>query len=143
MSLLLNLVWLLLFGWAAALGWLLAAVLMVITIVGIPWARGALTIALFMLWPVGREAIDRSLLTGREDIGTGGFGFVGNLLWFLFAGWWLALGHLLIGLGFCLTIIGIPFGWQHFKFAGLSLAPIGKEVVDKDTAAMLRRRAYG
>lgn len=143
MSLLLNLVWVLLFGWAAALGWLLAAVIMVITIVGIPWARGALTIALFMLWPVGREAIDRSLLTGREDIGTGGFGFVGNLLWFLFAGWWLALVHLLIGLGFCLTIIGIPFGWQHFKFAGLSLAPIGKEVVDKDTAAMLRRRAYG
>ncbi|QJE74640.1 YccF domain-containing protein [Aerophototrophica crusticola] len=143
LALLLNLLWLFLFGWAAALGWLLAAVVMVITIVGIPWARSALTIALFTLWPVGRTAVDRTLLTGREDIGTGPLGTVGNIIWFVLAGWWLALLHLVVGIGFCLTIIGIPFGFQHFKFAGLSLAPIGKEIVDKDIAEDLRRRAYG
>ncbi|MFC7332775.1 YccF domain-containing protein [Rhodocista pekingensis] len=140
LTLLLNVLWLVLFGFAAAIGWFTAALVMLITIVGIPWARAALTIGVFMLWPFGRTAVDRRLLTGEEDIGTGALGTLGNVLWFLFAGWWLALGHLLIGLGFCLTIIGIPFGFQHFKFAGLSLAPIGKEIVDAPVMDSIRAR---
>lgn len=135
LSLLLNVLWLLLFGWNLALGWFIAGLFMIITIVGIPWARAAFTMGLFMLWPFGRTAVSRDALTGREDIGTGPLGFIGNVVWFVFAGWWLALGHLVVGLGMFLTIIGIPFGWQHFKFAGLALAPIGKDVVDHEVAA--------
>lgn len=133
-NLLLNVLWLILFGFATALGWLTAALIMVITIVGIPWARAAVNIAIFTLWPFGRMAVDRAELTGREDLGTSPLGTLGNIIWFIFAGWWLALGHLLLGIGFCLTIIGIPFGFQHFKFAGLSLAPIGKAIVDREVA---------
>ena len=138
LALILNIVWLLLFGWNLALAWFLAGLLMIITIIGIPWARSAFTIGLFMLWPFGRTAVARDDLYGREDIGTGGLGFLGNVVWFLLAGWWLALGHLVVGLGMFLTIIGIPFGWQHLKFAGLSLAPIGKDIVDRDVADQLR-----
>lgn len=139
-NLLMNILWLVLFGWTAALGWLGAAIIMVISIVGIPWARAAVNIAIFMLWPFGRIAIDREALTGREDIGTSPLGFIGNVIWFLFAGIWLGLGHLLLGLGFCLTIIGIPFGLQHFKFAGLAFAPIGKTIVDREVADAMRYR---
>jgi uncharacterized membrane protein YccF (DUF307 family) len=140
-NLLLNVLWIFLFGFAAALGWLTAALVMVISIVGIPWARAAVNIGIFMLWPFGRVAVDRADLTGREDLGTSALGSIGNIIWFIFAGIWLALGHLLLGLGFCLTIIGIPFGFQHFKFAGLALAPIGKTVVDREVAdAMYARR---
>ncbi|WP_029011658.1 YccF domain-containing protein [Niveispirillum irakense] len=133
-NLLLNVLWVFFFGFAAALGWLTAALFMVITIVGIPWARAAVNIAIFMLWPFGRVAVDRELLTGRGDLGTSPLGTIGNILWFIFAGIWLALGHLILGIGFCLTIIGIPFGFQHFKFAGLALAPIGKTIVDREVA---------
>jgi len=142
MTLILNILWLVLFGWASFLGWLTAAVVMVITIIGIPWARAAFTIALFTLWPFGRVAVDRTLLTGREDLGTGTLGLLGNIIWFVLAGWWLALWHLFLGVLWCITIIGIPIGIQNFKFAGISLAPIGKEVVDKEVAEGLRER-YG
>lgn len=132
MRLLMNVIWLVLFGAAMAVGWFLTAALMLISVVGIPWARAAVTMGLFVLWPFGRMAVDRRVLTGREDIGTSPLGFVGNVVWFVLGGWWLALAHLLVGLAWCLTVIGIPFGLQHFKFAGLALAPIGKDVVDKD-----------
>lgn len=140
LSLILNVVWLLMFGWNLALAWFVAGLIMIITIVGIPWARAAFNIGLFMLWPFGRTAVDREDLYGREDIGTGALGLLGNIVWFVFAGWWLALGHLMAGVMMFVTIIGIPFGWQHFKFAGLSLAPIGKAIVDRDLMQQLRYR---
>lgn len=139
-NLLMNVLWLVLFGWNAGLAWLVATIVMVVSVVGIPWARAAFNIALFMFWPFGRVAVARDDLTGREDIGTGPLGFIGNVIWFLFGGVWLGLGHLLIGLACCITVIGIPFGLQHFKFAGLAFAPIGKTIVDREVVDAIRYR---
>lgn len=107
---------------------------MVITIIGIPWARACFTLAHFNLCPFGRELINRKDLTGQEDIGTGSLGLVGNILWFLFAGWWLALCHVLSACASAVTIIGVPFAIQHIKLAAISLAPIGKTIVKKHLA---------
>ncbi|MGC2856328.1 YccF domain-containing protein [Novispirillum sp. DQ9] len=139
-ALILNVIWVVLGGFVMFLAWLLAAALMVLTIIGIPWARAAFNIALYSLWPFGREAVDRSLLTGRDDLGTGAFGALGNVLWFVLAGWWLALGHVLAAIAVGLTIIGLPLAWAHLKLAGASLFPVGKAIVDSDVAAELRRR---
>ena len=107
---------------------------------GLPWARACFNIALFSLWPFGREAIDRKTLTGRADIGTGVAGMIGNVIWLLVAGIWLALAHLAAAVASAVTIIGIPFAWQHVKLAGMSLAPIGITIVDKHIAEEARRR---
>lgn len=128
-SLALNILWVVLGGFWMALGWVLAAIIMAITIIGLPWARAALTIAGYTLLPFGRTAVLRSELTGREDIGTGPLGLIGNLIWFVLAGWWLALGHLLSAFALAITIIGLPFAWAHLKLAAISLWPIGREVV--------------
>lgn len=132
MSLLLNIIWILLGGAWMALGWLVAAVIMAITIVGIPWARAAVNIALYTLMPFGYTAVARDEHTGREDIGTGFLGMIGNILWLVFAGWWLALGHVLTAILLAVTIIGIPFAWAHLKLAGIALWPIGKMIVPKE-----------
>lgn len=139
-ALLLNVIWLVLGGVFMAAGWLLAGVLMVITIIGIPWARSAFNIALYALWPFGREAVDRADVTGTPDIGSGALGMVGNVIWFVFAGWWLALGHLMSAVVLAITIIGIPLAWAHLKLAGISLAPVGKAIVDSDEAEKIRAR---
>lgn len=123
-SLLLNVLWIVFGGLHMAIAWLIAAVIMVITIIGIPWARAALTIALYTLLPFGHSVVDR-----KTGIGNGFLGFVGNLIWLVLAGWWLALAHLLTALVLAITIIGIPFAWAHLKLAGISLWPIGKDVV--------------
>lgn len=128
---LLNLLWFILGGVIMALGWWLAGVLCAITIVGLPWAKSCFVMGQFALWPFGREAVERSLVTGTEDIGTGTLGMIGNIIWFVVAGWWLALGHLTSALASFLTIIGIPFGWQHLKLAMIAIAPIGKTIVEK------------
>jgi uncharacterized membrane protein YccF (DUF307 family) len=129
LRLLLNLLWIITGGvWMAAL-WLLAAAVMVITIIGIPWARAAFTIALYAFLPFGHTAVNRAEYTGQEDIGTGPLGTIGNLIWLIFAGWWLALGHLFLALGLAITIIGLPFAWAHLKLAGIALWPIGKTIV--------------
>lgn len=128
---LLNLLWFILGGVVMALGWWLAGLLCAITIVGLPWARACFVMGQFALWPFGREAVERSLVTGTEDIGTGTLGLIGNIIWFVVAGWWLALGHLTSALASFLTIIGIPFGWQHLKLAMIAIAPIGKTIVEK------------
>jgi len=131
--LLLNVLWIVTGGvWMAAL-WLLAAVIMVITIVGIPWARAAVNIALYTLLPFGQIAVNRAEYTGRDDVGTGPLGTLGNLIWLLLAGWWLALGHLIVALGLAITIIGLPFAWAHLKLAGIALWPIGKMIVPIET----------
>ncbi|GDX72256.1 hypothetical protein LBMAG39_06890 [Cyanobium sp.] len=131
MRLLLNLLWFVLGGLVMGLGWALAGILCAITVVGLPWARSCFVLARFSLWPFGREAISRRELTGRADLGTGPLGLVGNGLWFLLAGWWLAMGHLGSALACFITIIGIPFGIQHIKLALIALAPVGMTVVPK------------
>jgi uncharacterized membrane protein YccF (DUF307 family) len=94
-----------------------------------PWARAAFNIAVYTLLPFGSRAVRRDDLTGIGDTGTGPLGFLGNLIWLILAGWWLALGHLVMAVLFAITIIGIPFAWAHLKLAGIALWPIGKTIV--------------
>ena len=131
LSLLLNVLWIVFGGFYMAAGWLLAAVIMAITIIGIPWARAAFNIAFYTLLPFGQTVVSRDAYLGKEDIGTGPLGMLGNIIWFVLAGWWLALAHLITALGLAITIIGIPFAWAHLKLAGLALWPIGKMIVLK------------
>ena len=138
MSLLLNLLWIVFGGLWMAVGWVVAAVIMAITIVGLPWTRAAFNIAVYTLLPFGQTAVSRAAYTGQEDLGTGPLGTLGNIIWFILAGWWLALGHLIFAVGLALTIIGLPFAWAHLKLAGLALWPIGKMIVPIDEA-----RRYG
>jgi uncharacterized membrane protein YccF (DUF307 family) len=127
-SLLLNILWLVFGGIWMALAWVIAAVIMAITIIGLPWTWSALQIASYTLLPFGRKAVSRADVSGH-DIGTGAFGMLGNLIWLVLAGWWLALGHLITAFFLAITIIGIPFAWAHLKLAGIALWPIGKEIV--------------
>ena len=132
LRLFLNLLWIVLGGALMAAGWLVAAVLMAVTIIGLPWTRAAFNIALYALLPFGHKAVPRAVYTGREDIGTGPLGFLGNVIWFVFAGWWLALGHLIAAIAFAVTIIGLPFAWAHLKLAGIALWPIGMMIVPSE-----------
>ena len=129
LSILLNLLWILFGGAYMALGWLVAAVIMAITIVGLPWARAAFNIAVYTFLPFGSRAVRRDEITGEGDVGTGPLGIIGNIIWFLLAGWWLALGHLVTAVLLAVTIIGIPFAWANLKLAGIALWPIGKAIV--------------
>jgi uncharacterized membrane protein YccF (DUF307 family) len=124
-----NVIWFLFGGVLMGLGWWLAGLVAALTIVGIPWARACFVIGKFSFWPFGSEAVSRAELSGRGDLGTGPLGFLGNLIWFLLAGWWLAVGHVASALACFITIIGIPFGLQHLKLAVIALAPIGMAVV--------------
>jgi uncharacterized membrane protein YccF (DUF307 family) len=128
-SILLNILWLLFGGVWMAAGWVVAAIIMAITIIGLPWARAAFNIAIYTLMPFGQRAVRRDLLTGETDAGTGVLGLIGNLIWLILAGWWLALGHLLTAVALAVTIVGIPFAWAHLKLAGIALWPIGKAIV--------------
>ncbi len=121
MRTLLNIIWLLLAGLWLAIAYLIAAALLSITIIGIPFAVQAVKLAIYALWPFGRTLVP----TGRHR----GLSVIGNVLWFLLAGWWLALSHLVTGCLLCLTIIGIPLGIADFKMAGAALVPFGKEIV--------------
>jgi uncharacterized membrane protein YccF (DUF307 family) len=137
-SLVLNVLWIVFGGIYMAAGWLIAAVIMAITIIGLPWARAALTIALYTLLPFGHTVIDRpsSALGGL-------FGFLGNLIWLVLAGWWLALGHLIVAFFLAITIIGLPFAWAHLKLAGISLWPVGREIVSTEDAHRMSWAARG
>ena len=128
-SSLLNSLWVVLGGFVMALGWWLAGLICAITLIGLPWARSCFVIGRFSLWPFGQEAVNRKDLSGRGDLGTGPLGLLGNVLWFVVAGWWLAIGHLTSALACFVTIIGIPFGIQHIKLALIALAPVGMTVV--------------
>jgi uncharacterized membrane protein YccF (DUF307 family) len=138
-SLLLNLLWVLFGGFYMAVGWFIAAIVMAITIVGLPWTRAAINISLYTLLPFGQAAVSRAAHTGRDDLGTGALGAIGNLIWLVLAGWWLALGHLLTAVVLAITIIGIPFAWAHLKLAGLALWPIGKMIVPIEDTVRYRR----
>src|SRR3954470_3280676 len=120
MRLLMNILWFVLGGWISGTLWLLAGVILAITIVGLPWTPAAFRIAGFSYWPFGRTVVDRDV---------GAVSVLLNVLWLVFAGWWLALPHVVLAIALAVTIIGIPFAWQHLKLAIISLAPVGKDVV--------------
>jgi uncharacterized membrane protein YccF (DUF307 family) len=122
--LLLNLIWLVFGGLVLAAGYALAALVMFILIITIPFGIAAGRMALFCLWPFGRT------LVRRPDAGAGSL--LGNVIWFVLAGWWLALGHLVTGVTMCLTIVGIPLGLANFKLIPVSLTPFGRTIVDVD-----------
>jgi uncharacterized membrane protein YccF (DUF307 family) len=126
---LLNLIWLVFGGLWLALGYAVVALVMFILIITIPFAIASARIALFCLWPFGRTLIRRA------DAGAGSV--IGNVIWFLLAGWWLALGHVITGVLMCLTIIGIPLGLANFKLIPVSLTPFGRDIVDVDQARRL------
>ena len=90
-------------------------------------------------WPFGRDIVSRDELTGREDMGTGALGLIGNIIWFILCGWWLAVWHIVAAVALAITIIGIPFALQHVKLALASLFPIGKTVVEYDEINAARR----
>jgi len=121
MRLLLNILWFVLGGFVSGTAWIIAGCLLAITIIGLPWTPAAFRIAGFSYWPFGRVVVERD-----ESLGSGCL----NILWFVLAGWWLALHHIVIAIPLAISIIGIPFAWQHVKLAALALTPVGKEVVE-------------
>ncbi|MGW5429687.1 YccF domain-containing protein [Streptomyces sp. NPDC004059] len=123
-NLLLNILWLVFCGFWMAIGYLIAALICFVLIVTIPFGIASLRIASFVLWPFGRTTVDRP--------GAGAGSFIGNVIWVIFAGWWLALGHLITSIPLFLSIIGIPFGWANLKLIPISLMPLGREVVPSD-----------
>jgi uncharacterized membrane protein YccF (DUF307 family) len=138
LNIILNVLWILTGGVWMAVAWLIAAVIMAITIIGLPWARAAFNIAIYTFLPFGHVALRRDEVEGREDLGTGPLGLLGNIIWLVLAGWWLALGHLITAVGLAITIIGIPFAWAHLKLAGISLWPVGRMIVSAEEAELLR-----
>jgi uncharacterized membrane protein YccF (DUF307 family) len=127
--LLLNLIWLVFGGLVMAAGYALAALVMLILVVTIPFGIAAGRIALFCLWPFGRTIVS------KPDAGAGST--IGNVIWFILAGWWLTIGHIVTGVAMCLTIVGIPLGLANFKLIPVSLTPFGREIVDIDQARRL------
>jgi uncharacterized membrane protein YccF (DUF307 family) len=127
--LLLNVIWLVFGGLWLALGYAFVALVMFILIITIPFGIAAARMALFCVWPFGRT------LVRRPDAGAGST--IGNIIWFVLAGWWLALGHLISGVAMCLTIIGIPLGLANFKLIPVSLTPFGRDIVDTAQAQRL------
>ena len=124
-----NIIWFVLSGLWLAIAYTLAALVMFILIITIPFGVASLRIAAFCLWPFGRVIIRRS------DAGAGSA--IGNVIWVILAGWWLALGHLITGILLCITIIGIPLGLANFKLIPVSLLPLGREIVPVDQAYLI------
>lgn len=124
-----NIIWFLLGGVFMGLSWWLAGIIMFLSIIGIPWGKACFVIGTFTFFPFGKKAVSREELTGKGDIGTGCLGLIGNVIWFILCGLWLAIGHVISAILNFITIIGIPFGIQHLKLARISLAPIGKTIV--------------
>jgi uncharacterized membrane protein YccF (DUF307 family) len=129
MRLVLNILWFVLCGFWMAIGYVLAALLCFITIIGIPFGIAALRIALFALWPFGRTLVMKP--------GAGAASGIGNVIWLIFCGWWLALGHIITGVALCITLIGIPLGLANFKLVPVSLLPLGRDVVTIEEARRL------
>lgn len=128
MAFLLNLLWFVLGGgWAAGLLWLFTGGILMLTVVGIPFGWAAFRIAGFAAFPFGKELVDARDVGDERMVGTS----LANILWIVLAGIWLAISHILVGISLCLTIIGIPFGFAHFRLAGVCFAPLGKRTVEK------------
>lgn len=124
MKVLLNVLWLLLCGLWMAIGYAVAGIVCFILIITIPFGIASFRMANYALWPFGRTVVR------RVDAGTAST--IGNIIWLIFAGIWLAIGHIATGLALCLTIIGIPLGIASFKMVPISLLPLGAEIVDTD-----------
>ena len=122
MRLILNVIWLVLAGFWMAVGYAVAGLICCILIITIPWGIASFRIANYALWPFGREVID------KPGAGTGSL--LGNIIWIIVAGFWLAIGHIVTGIALCITIIGIPLGIANFKLVKVSLVPLGKEIVE-------------
>lgn len=122
-STVLNVIWLVLCGFWMALGYAVAGMLCFLLVITIPFGIASFRIAAYALWPFGREAVARP--------GAGAPSTIGNVIWFVVAGLWLAIGHVLTGIALCLTVIGIPLGIGSFKMVPLSLLPLGREIVAK------------
>lgn len=134
-----NFLWFVLGGVFMGLAWWFIGLLAFVSLIGIPWGKACFVIGQFTFFPFGREAISRKELHQKDDIGTGSLGLLGNILWFIMAGVWLAIGHVVSAIFSFVTIIGIPFAIQHLKLAGIALAPIGKTIVPIEVAAAARR----
>lgn len=133
MRTLLNLIWLVFAGIELAVGYVIGGALMMVTIIGIPFGLQAFKLAGFALWPFGRAVVPTE---------SGVFTFLGNTIWLLLAGWWLALAHILIGLFLIITIIGIPLGLASWRMAGLALWPFGRTIVDRSAYGSLPEGAH-
>ncbi|WNV82028.1 YccF domain-containing protein [Umezawaea sp. Da 62-37] len=121
MRLILNVIWLVLCGFWMAVGYAIAGVICCILIITIPWGLASFRIANYALWPFGRTVVD------RPTAGTASL--IGNVIWIVVAGIWLAIGHVVTGIALCVTIIGIPLGIANFKLIPVSLVPLGKVIV--------------
>ena len=122
MKTLLNIIWLVLSGFWLFLGYMVAAIIMCVLIVTIPWGIAAARIGVYALWPFGKTVV--------ETPNAGVASLLGNVVWVVLAGWWIALEHLISGIALCITIIGIPFGIANFKLIPVALMPLGKQIVD-------------
>ena len=131
MRLLLNILWFIFGGWLSGLLWLIGGLVLAVTIVGLPYSFAAWRIAGFAFWPFGKEIVSREIVTGKSDLGTGPLGFVLNVIWFIFAGWYIALSHLVVAFFEAITIIGLPFAFKDLQLAQIAFAPVGKMVVEK------------
>ncbi len=128
MVLILNILWFIFGGgFLAWLLWLLLGCLLFFTVIGIPFGYAAFRIAGFAAFPFGKELVDARNIGEKRVAGTS----LANFLWIILAGIWLAISHIFSGISLCITIIGIPFGFAHFKLAGVCFAPLGKKVVPK------------
>jgi uncharacterized membrane protein YccF (DUF307 family) len=121
MRAILNIIWLVLCGLWMAIGYCIAGIICCIFIITIPFGLASFRIANYALWPFGRTVVD------RRDAGAPSL--LGNIIWIVFAGLWLAIGHIFTGILLCVTIIGIPLGVANFKMVAISLMPLGKEIV--------------
>ncbi len=121
MNTVLNIIWLVFSGFWLFLGYMLAGVICCILIVTIPWGIASFRMANYVLWPFGRQVVQKPT--------AGVFSFLGNVIWFIFAGLWLAIGHILSGIALAITIIGIPLAIADFKMIPISLAPLGKDII--------------
>ena len=121
MRVILNIIWLVLAGFWMACLYAFAGVICCVLIITIPWGIASFRMANYTLWPFGRTIVS------KPSAGT--MSFIGNIIWFVVAGWWLAIGHIVTGLALCLTIIGIPLGIASFKLVPVSIAPLGKDIV--------------
>ncbi|MGN0065168.1 MAG: YccF domain-containing protein [Nocardioides sp.] len=125
MKFLLNVIWLVLSGFWLFVAYALAGVVLCVLFVTIPWGVASFRLARYALWPFGRTVVE------RPDAGAASL--LGNIVWLVLAGWWLALTHIASGIALCLTIIGIPMGIADFKMVPLALMPLGKKIVPSDT----------
>lgn len=124
MNLLGNIIWLIFGGLLAAIGYFFGGLVLCITIVGIPWGLQCFKLAELVLWPFGKRVVSDSASSGCLSVFC-------NIIWIIFGGWYTALVHIVMGFILCITIIGIPWGKQHFKLVEISLMPFGKRVLDE------------